>query len=232
MESEVKQSGIYAALVAVQSECEAPKKNASNPHFKSKFADLTQVLEVLHAPLAENGLAIVQMPVTNDKTVGVHTLIVHTSGESLDCGTCLMPLERPGPQSAGSAITYARRYSLMSIFRLSAEDDDGETAEGRGTAPKAPRTLDDVAKASVPDDGRPVVAEVVKCGIKWDGTLPQLPKGVPPVMPGGEHEGKAMDTVPVGYLRSIYGKITKPELKQWAEYLITAHAFSKINGGM
>jgi hypothetical protein len=74
--------------------------------------------------------------------------------------------------------------------------------------------------------------DVLDCGIKWDGSMPVLPKGMPPTMPGGEHEGKSMDTVPAGYLRSIYGKITKPELKQWATYLITAHAYSKMNGGM
>lgn len=229
MESEVKTAGIYAAIVSVQTECEAPKKNAVNPHFKKKYADLTQVLEVLHGPLEAAGLAVIQMPVNEGSQVGVRTIIASKSGETLDCGSCVMSLERPGPQAVGIAITYARRYSLMAIFRLSAEDDDGETAEGRGKAPKPQRTLDDVAKAG---DADPALSKVLECGIKWDGSMPEMPKGTAPVMPGGEHKGKAMDTVPAGYLRSIYKNITTPDLKLWAEYLIKAHAYEKMNGGM
>jgi hypothetical protein len=213
-------------MAAVQSEAEAPVKNAANPHFKSKFADLAHVLEVLSEPMKRNGIAVVQMPVTAEKSAGVHTRILHTSGQELDCGACVMPLERPGPQAVGSAITYARRYSLMAIFCLAAEDDDGETAEGRGkgakSAPK--RTLADVA-----DDP---LADVAACGITYDGKAPPvMPRGVPPVFPAGEHEGKSMDVVPVDYLRGIYSRMKTAEMKLWAEYLIKAHAFSKMNGG-
>jgi len=149
---------ILAALVAVQATCEAPKKNAANPHFKSKFADLAQVLGVLRQPMAEQGLAIVQTPsLTPDgKSVSLTTTLYHKSGESLDCGTLTMPVERPGPQAVGSAITYARRYALTAIFALAAEDDDGENAEERppAKAAKDARTMDDVAglPGAVPPD--------------------------------------------------------------------------------
>jgi hypothetical protein len=156
---------IIAALVDVQTSAEAPKKNAANPHFKSKFADLAQILSVLRAPLMANGLAVVQSPSVRDdgKSVCVQTTIYHSSGEVLDCGVLAMPVERPGPQAVGSAITYARRYALQAIFCLAAEDDDGESAELRdGKAQGKPaRGLDDVAatKASpapkpTPVDGR------------------------------------------------------------------------------
>lgn len=136
---------ILAALAACQAACEAPKKTSTNPHFKSKFADLASVMAVLHEPLAANGLAIVQSPsLVDGKVVTVQTTLYHKSGESLDCGTLSMPTERPGPQAVGSAITYARRYALMAVFGLAGEDDDGESAEQRKPA-KEKRTLDDVA---------------------------------------------------------------------------------------
>lgn len=223
---------LFAAMVAVQAACESPKKNALNPHFKKKYADLSEVLDVLREPLETNGLAIIQMPTNEGAGVGVHTLVAHTSGQTLDCGKCIMPLERPGPQAAGIAITYARRYSVMSIFRLSAEDDDAETAEGRGKskatkAAEPKRSLDDVAEKSPLDD-------VHACGIQYDGKeAPALPKGQLPIIPEGKkHAGQSMDTVPVGYLRSIYRDIPDNHAhKPWARYFIEAHAFAKLKGG-
>ena len=198
---------LFAAMAAVQGDCEAPVKNAANPHFKSKFADLAQVLNVLSPQLHKHGLAVVQLPVTHEKSAGVHTKVLHVSGQELDCGACLMPLERNGPQAMGSAITYARRYSLMAIFCLAAEDDDAEAAEGRGRQPKRAKSLDDLAESDA------------------DMGPPTPPAGVCPKITFGEHNGKSIDQLPDSYLLSIRDKVKDPNNKAWVEYFIKAHAY-------
>lgn len=123
---------LFTALAAFQGEVTPPKKTASNPHFKSKFADLADVLEAVRAPLAKHGLSLTQMAVgACDGYVRVVTLVGHKSGQWLK-GTLDMPLPQKTPQGVGSAISYARRYCAMAALGIAAEDDDGERAEGRG----------------------------------------------------------------------------------------------------
>jgi hypothetical protein len=207
---------IIAALVDVQTSAEAPKKNAANPHFKSKFADLAQILSVLRAPLMANGLAVVQSPSVRDdgKSVCVQTTIYHSSGEVLDCGVLAMPVERPGPQAVGSAITYARRYALQAIFCLAAEDDDGESAELRdGKAQGKPaRGLDDVAATKASPAPKPTPVDV--------NADPRMPKCPPPTVPAGQYAGRTVDTLPIAYLRDTLPNVKIPENRAWFEYLI------------
>lgn len=123
---------LFAALSAFQGEVKAARKTASNPHFKSKFADLAEVIETAREPMAKHGLALVQMPVGScDGTVRVVTLVTHKSGQWLK-GVLDMPLPQKTPQGVGSTISYARRYCAMAALGIAADDDDGEQAEGRG----------------------------------------------------------------------------------------------------
>ena len=114
------------ALCKVQKEIRGYKEDSSNPFFKSKYGDLTSVWAAVREPLTKNGLAVIQtMGDTNNGAVRVHTTLVHTSGEWIR-GTLRLTPDKPGPQAAGSAITYARRYSLAAIVGIAPEDDDAE----------------------------------------------------------------------------------------------------------
>jgi len=123
---------LFAALAVFQGEVTSAKKASYNPHFKSRFADLADVLEAVRAPLARHGLSLTQMPVgACGSHVRLVTIVAHKSGQWLK-GVLDMPLPKQTPQEVGSAISYARRYCAMAALGIAAEDDDGERAEGRG----------------------------------------------------------------------------------------------------
>lgn len=115
------------ALVKAQSEMGGAVKDAKNPFFKSNYADLTSVIKTIKEPFANNGLAYIQFPINADKAVGVTTRIIHESGEWLE-QDYLLPLVKADPQSAGSALTYARRYALVAMAGIPTVDDDAESA--------------------------------------------------------------------------------------------------------
>ena len=131
---------LSAALVKAQAQMSAAVKDSANPYFKSSYADLNSVINAIKEPFEKNGLAYTQFPINDDKGVGVVTRLIHESGEWLECGYTL-PLgfakkdgvlePRLDPQSAGSAITYARRYALQAMAGIPAVDDDAEMAMGR-----------------------------------------------------------------------------------------------------
>lgn len=119
---------IYAAFMTAYADMTHPKKNAFNGGFKNKYANLEELINVTRPHLVANGLALVQQPVNGEGTIGVHTKLLHTSGESLDFGAYTVPLAKHDAQGAGSAITYCRRYAIAAIFGLVQEDDDGNAA--------------------------------------------------------------------------------------------------------
>lgn len=114
------------ALIKAQSEMTNPKKDSSNPFFKSSYADLGSVREASLPQLNRNGIAALQ-PVNNNQ---VKTILIHESGEILDlnCDTQILFAKANDAQAQGSGITYARRYGLQSLLTLAAEDDDGNKA--------------------------------------------------------------------------------------------------------
>ena len=125
---------LAAALNKAQSEMSGAKKLSKNPFFKSKYADLKEVIECVKAPFANNGLSFSQFPISSDGFAGVETILMHESGEYIS-NEFTLKCAKNDPQGMGSAITYARRYSLQSVAGVPAEDDDGESAMKR---PKAP----------------------------------------------------------------------------------------------
>lgn len=122
---------IAAALAKAQGSMSNAVMNRTNPHFKSKYADLASVFDAVRKPLSENGIGVSQL--INDGILT--TLLVHTSGQWLS-STMALPVT-PRPQELGSALTYYRRYALSSITGMSADDDDdAEAAEaGKQKAP-------------------------------------------------------------------------------------------------
>lgn len=122
------------ALAKAQGAMGGAKKDATNPHFKSKYADLAAHWEACRKALSENGLAVVQTnrPMGRDGVSIITTLIHSESGEWMS-GELFVPVTKPDAQGFGSAITYGRRYALGAMVGIAAEDDDAEGAVARGT---------------------------------------------------------------------------------------------------
>ena len=115
-------------------------KDSTNPHFKSKYADLASVREAVIPHLAANGIAVIQrIESTNKEGVAVSTMLVHASGEFIQ-DQCWLPVTKADAQGFGSAITYARRYSLAAVAGIAAEDDDGNAAVGKPVTTTTPTT--------------------------------------------------------------------------------------------
>lgn len=159
-------ANLAAALSKTQGEMESAKKDSENPYFKSRYSDLAAVYDACRGPLAANGLAIVQMPVFDtDGRVGLSTVIMHSSGEWLECPIMSMRPVKDGPQELGSCLTYLRRYCLSATVGISSElDDDGNSASGKSDKPvtaspvtfKRPST-DAPAPAEAPVESKSVV---------------------------------------------------------------------------
>lgn len=131
------------AFVAAQMATEAVKKAATNPAFKSKYADLSEVVEAVVPALNKAGIGVMQFPSFNGDLVGVTTILMHESGASVT-GTLHLRPSKSDPQGVGSAVTYGRRYSLLAMTGAAPEDDDGNSASGprqqpaKHEAPKPP----------------------------------------------------------------------------------------------
>lgn len=121
---------LSAAIAKAQTEIENAAKNSNNPHFKSKYADLAEVLNSVRSAFAKNGIAIVQMPSFEGGQASVETLLSHSSGQWIS-NTCSAPVQKQDAQGVGSAITYLRRYSLAAFCGIAQEDDDGNLSARR-----------------------------------------------------------------------------------------------------
>lgn len=128
------------ALILFHVKCEAIKKDAKNPFFKSTYASLPKIIEAITEPLAESGLALTMFPIEENS---LYCLLMHTSGQWIEAQYTMKPV-KDTPQDKGSCITYARRYCISSILNLQIDDlladDDGNKAS---------------AKVTPKDDGKP-----------------------------------------------------------------------------
>jgi len=119
---------IATALVKAQKAFGPALKSSTNPHFKSRYADLSACVEAVIEGLNEAGIALIQRTSEDLSGVTVETVFIHESGEMLECGKLHVPASKQDPQGYGSALTYARRYSLMAACGIAPEDDDGNAA--------------------------------------------------------------------------------------------------------
>ena len=120
-------AALAAALAKAQGEMENAGKNSVNPHFKSKYADLAEILNTVRPVLSKHGLAVTQFPAFEGNIASVETILTHSSGEWMS-GICSAPVQKADPQGVGSALTYLRRYSLAAVCGLAQEDDDANAA--------------------------------------------------------------------------------------------------------
>jgi len=120
---------LATSLAKAQGSIKGAIKDSSNPFFKSKYADLASVVEAIRSAFAANGLSYIQTvePSQADE-VRVETMILHSSGEWISCGILALPVSKVDAQGYGSALTYARRYSLSAAVGVAPEDDDGNAA--------------------------------------------------------------------------------------------------------
>lgn len=121
-------SKISAAFVKAQKAFNPALKTNTNPHFKSKYVGLDGCVEAVIDALNDNGIALIQQTSECADGVIVETVFLHESGEMLNCGKLHVPATKQDAQGYGSALTYARRYSLMAACGIAPEDDDGNAA--------------------------------------------------------------------------------------------------------
>lgn len=134
---------LATALAKAQLQFKPAKKDSTNPFFKSNYADLSAVWEVLREPLGSNGLSVIQTLYTetvamSEDVTKVHTFLettlMHASGQWIT-STILLKPTKDDAQGMGSAITYFRRYALQAITGATSEDDDGNQASTPQTKP-------------------------------------------------------------------------------------------------
>ena len=160
------------ALAAAQGEIEGATKGARNPHGGYNYADLASIWAACRGPLTKNGLAVTQVTEIEGDNVALVTTLLHISGQWI---ASRMPVkiapmfdretkrEKPWtPQAFGSAITYARKYSLAAIVGVSSEDDDGEAASGEHRPAPAARPAAKPGngfKIATPEPAEPTMAD-------------------------------------------------------------------------
>ena len=123
---------LAAALVKFGTLVPAIRKTADNPFFKSRYAPLDAIIEATAKPLADCGLAVIQLP---EGSHLLSTMLVHVSGQFVESTADTCPI-KSDPQGIGSAITYARRYGLCSVLGIAPEEDDDAEASMDRTMPK------------------------------------------------------------------------------------------------
>jgi hypothetical protein len=137
---------LAAAFCKAQPKIEGAVKDKTNPAFRSKYADLGSVVDAIKPALASEGLSFLQVPHDADSAARIETLLMHASGEWISLGTVTVPVTKLDAQGFGSALTYARRYGLLTAFGVAPEDDDGNAAAA--AAPKA-MTGDELASVHI-----------------------------------------------------------------------------------
>ena len=117
------------SLSKFQGEVKQPKKDGTNPHFRSNFVTLDNVIASITDTASKFGLSFLQFPLNEEDKVGVKTIIMHESGEFIEGEPIFVKPQKTDAQALGAVVTYLRRYSLASIFGIASElDDDAEGA--------------------------------------------------------------------------------------------------------
>lgn len=161
---------IASALVKAQKEFGPALKTSTNPHFRNKYAALDACIEAVIDALNNNGIMLMQQTSLCEDGVIVETLFIHESGEMMGGGKLHVPAAKQDPQGYGSALTYAKRYSLQSACGIAPEDDDGEHAtksvQQKQAAPAKPAAAP--AKAPTKVEGKDTPWQL-KIAAKPDG---------------------------------------------------------------
>jgi hypothetical protein len=144
---------VATALLAAQREMPSPRKTKDNPHFKSKYPDLEEVVDTATEVLNKHGLYVSQLPGTGTNGPTITTVVIHAeSGQWIGSEPFEVPTVKKDAQTAVAAVTYGRRCSAMAFFFLAAEDDDGNSASARPKEQPAKTESAPAAPARHPQD--------------------------------------------------------------------------------
>lgn len=172
--SDLSLAPLAKALAAAQGELRHAEKDSANPHFKSRYASLASVLDAIRDPLSRHGLSVVQCPTRGEGgAVCVETILLHESGALLRSTLAAKPAQDT-PQGIGSTITYLRRYGLMAVVGIAADDDDGEAASRPLPRREIPSALNDHAPRTTP-------VPVVPAELDYDGLTALLEEWMLPI---------------------------------------------------
>ena len=163
---------IASALVKAQKEFGPALKSSTNPAFRSRYADLSACVEAVIDALNNNDIFMMQPTHECDNGVIVETIFIHSSGEQISSGKLHVPATKHDAQGYGSALTYARRYSLMTACGIAPEDDDGNSASKPKAAPAKP-----VAQAAAPAKASPPPAKIEGKEGPWQLKVSIEPEG-------------------------------------------------------
>lgn len=169
---------IAKALAAAQTEMGKAQKDSTNPHFRSKYADLGNVMDACLPALNKHGIAVIQTMEGSDIGRFMVTRFIHESGESLDCPVPLI-IGKNDMQGLGSAMTYARRYGLMALAGIAPDDDDGNAAvTSMDLRPKdmswSQTVLQELPPNATDEDKARALTEAIKGNFKRKKTDKQL----------------------------------------------------------
>ena len=154
-QTKVEAQSLAQAMAAAFAEIEGATKANENAAFKSggkasKYADINAVIEAIKPALINHGLFFTQHPRPNEKGVEIETILHHAGGEFLSLGALFVPADKNNAQGFGSALTYARRYALVTAFGVPVEDDDGNAASAPAPRQQAtPKFISDAQWAEV-----------------------------------------------------------------------------------
>ena len=161
-----KHKNVHVALAAAQAEMGRAIKDVTNPHFRQKYADLGNVMDACMPALSKHGISVVQPFASDENERCIKTVLTH--GETESSVECAIPLilGKNDMQGLGSAITYARRYGLMTMTGIAPDDDDGNAAAATGPAPEiksfAQTITDEMDPDSTPEERAQAIAEAVE----------------------------------------------------------------------
>lgn len=145
---------IFKALVKYRGQLVQPSKDAKNPFFKSNYVTLEGVQQAIDAALVDTGLSYIQEATGGEKSVAVSTIITHESGEYIAMDPLTVPAIKQDPQAFGSAVTYAKRYSLSAAFGVTSDLDDDANSATHSSQKQA------TARPQQPQQGNPKKAQV------------------------------------------------------------------------
>lgn len=158
---------ISKALSEFQKEVQNPINSTTNTFFKNKYATLADILNTVRPVLGKYGLSVIQTPSSTDGiNVQISTLLLHESGEWFEPEPLIVKVEKATAQGVGSAVTYARRYSLSAILGVASEDDDdgNEASKVEDDKPKKTTKSDtkkDDKKEPVKNELKELIAQIV-----------------------------------------------------------------------
>jgi hypothetical protein len=158
----MKETNLIESLVKAQSEMTHAAFDQTNPHFKSKFASLKSVIDAIKPALNANGIFFMQVSHPLDHGVGIETIFCKAD-EKLSTGVVMVPVDKANAQGLGSALTYAKRYSLAMACGIAADvDDDGNDAAANPPPPNSTgRKPQSVVATVIQEEG--IVVDKKKC---------------------------------------------------------------------